>query len=81
VNILALYLAKRSQSAAKVQAILTEYGCHIKTRIGFHHTAEDSCAEDGIIILQIAGGRELSDELLRKLIALEGIQAKYVDFA
>jgi len=81
MNIVALHIAKRSLSAAKVQAILTEYGCHIKTRIGFHHTAEDSCAEDGIIILQIAGGKDVSDKLLKNLVALEGIQAKYVDFS
>ncbi len=80
MNIVAIKVANRSTSAAKVQQLLTQYGCYIKTRIGFHHTAEDHCAEDGLIILQMVGGCEVTDELIAKLNVLEQVQAKYVAF-
>lgn len=77
---LAINVANRSASASLVQHILTQYGCHIRTRVGFHHTAQDSCAEDGLIILQMECGSELCDELLAQLNSLDRVQAKYIRF-
>jgi len=80
LSVVAINVANRSSSASLVQHLLTQYGCHIRTRVGFHHTAEDHCAEDGLIILQLSGGSIVSDELLEKLNALERVQAKYIRF-
>jgi formate dehydrogenase alpha subunit len=52
--ILGIQLEQRIETATSVQSILTEYGCFITTRIGLHQTAEDSCSEKGLIILELA---------------------------
>ncbi|MBS3872399.1 MAG: hypothetical protein KGZ92_01975 [Firmicutes bacterium] len=78
--VLAINVANRSASASAVQHILTQYGCHIRTRVGFHHTSQDSCTEDGLIILQMDGGVAVCDELLAELNSLEKVQAKYIRF-
>lgn len=78
--ILAINIANRSASALSVQHLLTQYGCYIRTRVGFHHTAQDSCTEDGLIILQMDGGASVCDKLLAELNSLEKVQAKYIRF-
>ena len=69
----------RSSEAAKVQDILTEYGCNIKVRLGLDQISEDFCANDGLIILEVDGKDEDLKALVNKLNELNYIQAKMIE--
>ena len=69
----------RSSEAAKVQDILTEYGCNIKVRLGLHEVSKDFCANDGLIVLEVEGKDEELNGLVGKLNELNYIQAKMIE--
>jgi hypothetical protein len=77
-TVMIILLKQRSASAVKVQELLTEYGCSIRTRLGLHEVEENSCSDEGLIILQLCGSDEHVQELEQKLNALEGVKAKTV---
>ena len=76
-NIMTLILNNRIKNAVKLQDVLTESGCIIKTRLGLHE-AGDACTNEGLIILQLAGSAEEIEALERKLNAVEGVKAQNV---
>ncbi|MBP1635405.1 MAG: hypothetical protein H6Q10_1979 [Acidobacteria bacterium] len=78
--IMALHLTDRFQQAAKVQALLTEYGSHIKTRIGLHRTEELGTAQ-GIILLELVGDEPGWRQLGQRLRGIEGVEVQEVVFA
>ena len=63
--ILGFVLHQRVKSAAKVQELLTAYGCEINTRIGLHVASADTCSPQGLILL------EFRDEAEQKAEAFE----------
>lgn len=69
IYIMAIKLENRKDSATLVQNILTRYGCFIKTRLGIpYHNEDESCANSGLIILEIINQDvifDLKDELLQ----------------
>lgn len=69
---------KRKKEAVKVQQILTEWGCLIKTRLGIHEGVLDNCTESGTIFLELVGVQEKLEELNRKLNLLAGVTAKLI---
>lgn len=69
----------RVHHAEEVQKILTEYGCSIKARIGLHETGS-ICAPDGVLLLQMCAEKHVSEELITKLNALNGVTAKSMMF-
>ena len=52
-TILGVYVAQRTKQTAKVQKILTDYGCSIRTRIGLHEAFEGVCSSSGLILLEV----------------------------
>lgn len=79
--IMAVHVTDRLTKASQVQALLTEYGCNIKTRLGLHETGPDACSPNGILILELVNGAEACNELLQNLNAIDGIEAKLVAFS
>ena len=77
-QIMAVLVSHRSQQAPHLQEVLTQSGCIIKTRLGLHE-AGDVCAEEGLIILQLAGDKAAVEDLTAKLNAMEGITAKSLE--
>jgi len=69
----------RSHQAPKVQECLTRYGCNIKTRLGFHETSPEYCAEDGLVILELTGKKEENEQLKKELESLEGVTVQYLE--
>lgn len=67
-------LHKRSDTAVKVQEMLTTYGCSITTRIGLHETGS-CCSNDGLILLGLTGPQQERQELLAKLNDIPGVAA------
>jgi len=78
--ILGIHVTDRAKKAGDVQAVLTEYGCSIKTRIGLHEVSEQSCSTNGIILLEIFGDRAVADEIAGKLSAIDGIEVQQMVF-
>lgn len=69
-------ISHRNDAAAKVQAVLTGWGCLIKTRLGIHEGVQDNCTENGLLFLDLVGEEEKLQELERKLNVLKGVSAQ-----
>ncbi len=77
--IIGIRVNHRSTNAAKLQQMLTSFGCNIRLRVGLHETNENYCSDDGVIMLQVCGERDRIDEIMTKLNELDGICAKLMD--
>jgi hypothetical protein len=77
-NIMAVLIDKRMDCACKVQEILTQFGCNIKTRLGLHDTDENQCSNTGLIILELIGQDDKLDELNAELDSVQGVHAKKI---
>ena len=79
-NIIAVKVNGRTANAVKVQEILTKYGCHIKTRVGFHEVSDDECSMDGILIVQLMGEEKGIQDMFEALNNLDGVTPKKIEF-
>ena len=62
--IIGIQISNRIEEATKLQEILTNYGCLIKTRIGLHDMGEYKCLNYGIVLIQVIDKiNEIYDEL------------------
>ena len=78
--ILGIHVTDRLRHAGEVQKVFTEYGCNIKTRLGLHEVAEDYCAGEGVVLLELVGGPEVRRDMAAKLGAIEGIEVQEMVF-
>ncbi len=78
--ILGVHVTNRVKEVPKVQAILTEYGCSIRTRLGLHDADEKSCSPCGVILLELVGDVKRCGQLARKLARVEGVEVKKMAF-
>jgi hypothetical protein len=77
-HIMILLVAKRKETADRVQKTLTGWGCLIKTRLGLHDGVLDDCTNSGLIMLELVGDVKKHKELKRKLELLSGVNVKLV---
>lgn len=77
--VIGVRMDNRVANASSFQQALTKNGCKIKARLGLHEVSEDSCATDGLIILQPFGEKEEIEQLVLDLNKLEGVKAKWID--
>jgi len=75
-KVVLILIDKRTDAALKVQEILTENGCIIKTRLGVHETTK--CAEEGLIFLNVEGSENDVNELIKELDNVKRVSAKLV---
>ncbi len=80
IRLMGVLIKERQKVATKVQEILTEYGCSIKTRLGMHEATDDKCAPHGLIILELTGKANEMMEMEEKLNAIESVEAKNITF-
>ncbi len=78
--ILGVHVTSRAVQVPAVQALLTEFGCSIKTRIGLHHVDDNVCSPRGLILLEMFGDLETCRQLKTKLSALAGVDVKEMLF-
>ncbi len=78
--ILGVHITSRQVNATKVQQLLTEYGCSIKTRLGLHHVHDDFCSTSGLMLLHMCGDEKHCLELGDKLNAMPGISVQKMVF-
>ncbi len=69
----------RSTEAAKVQNILTEYGCNIKVRLGLHEVSKEFCANDGLVVLEVEGAATELGNMLSSLNEIAYVDAKLIE--
>lgn len=79
--ILGIHITGRVQHVPRVQDLLTQYGCSIKTRLGLHEVSADACSPNGLVLLEMAGAEAPIFELAEKLGAIEGIEVQKMIFA
>lgn len=75
-----VHIMERVTKAPDIQKILTEYGCHIKTRIGLHHVDENVCSPRGLILLEMYGDETQCQALYDKLAAVDGVEVQRMVF-
>ena len=78
--ILGVHITDRVQHATEVQAVFTEFGRGIKTRLGLHRVDANACSPAGLILLELCGEEARCDEMAAKLNAIEGVEAKKMVF-
>jgi hypothetical protein len=79
-NVMAILINQRSKKAVKMQEVLTKHGCLIKMRLGLHE-ADNVCAEDGLVLLQLTGENSEIEILKNDLNAIDGIKAKTMNIS
>ena len=77
--IVIISVEKRQEISAKVQKVLTEFGCIIQTRLGLHNSSKDSCSSIGLIILECLDNMEEVNKLNAELLKIDGIKVKVVN--
>jgi hypothetical protein len=77
--VMVILVDKRIEDALKVQGVLTEFGCIIKTRLGVHDGVGDSCSNTGLIILELVQKGTEHKKLKKKLNAIKGISTKQIE--
>ena len=75
-KIMGITIKKRKEKAVMFQAILTEYGSYVQTRLG---TIDPNSADGGIILLQLNCTDEIAIEMTQKLEAIDGILVSMMD--
>jgi hypothetical protein len=78
--ILGIHITDRLRRATAVQQVFTDYGCHIKTRLGLHETGADFCSPNGLVLLEVVAPDKTAKTLERKLAAIRGIEVKKMVF-
>ena len=80
-RVMLVLLDQRKKNAVQVQKILSEWGCLIRTRLGIHEGVLENCSEEGLIILELAGDKEMHEKLAERLNALPNVVAKLVEIS
>ena len=78
-HILGVHIHNRGENAVRVQQLLTEYGCNIKTRLGLHEV-ENANSPNGLVLLEMFGEEARCLELADKLDAIPGIEVQKMVF-
>ena len=76
-TILGVHVAQRTQHTAKVQKILSDYGCSIRTRIGLHEAGGGFCSPNGLILLEVVSQ---ASALAAALAKVPGVSVKKMVF-
>jgi hypothetical protein len=76
--ILGVHVTDRLKEAGPVQKVFTEYGSLVKTRLGLH---EIGASPEGLVLLEIVGGKTEWKAMVEKLQGIEGIEVKEMVFS
>ena len=76
-TILGVHVAQRTKHTAKVQKILSDYGCSIRTRIGLHEAGAGFCSPNGLILLEVV---DRAGALAAALAKVPGVSVKKMVF-
>jgi hypothetical protein len=77
--ILGIHITDRLREAVRVQGLLTQYGAHIKTRLGLHEI-EPGASPQGVVILEVVGDEQVRRSLASQLGAIDGVEVQQMVF-
>ena len=77
-TILGVHVAQRTKHTAKVQKILSDFGCSIRTRVGLHEAGDGACSPNGLILLDVV---DRAGVLAAALAQVPGVVVKKMIFA
>jgi hypothetical protein len=78
-TIFGVHITSRVDNVPAVQAVLTKYGCNIRTRLGLHDADSTSCSPSGLVIIDAFGAE--TEDFYRELSELKGVAVQRMDFA
>jgi hypothetical protein len=78
--ILGIHITDRLQHAVEVQKVFTEFGRHIKTRLGLHELDKSHNSPNGIVLIEWFGDEAKAHEMAAKLNAIAGVEVKQMVF-
>lgn len=76
-TILGVHVAQRTKHTAKVQKILSDHGCSIRTRVGLHDAGGGFCSPNGLILLEVVAP---ASALVSALEKVPGVTVKKMVF-
>jgi hypothetical protein len=79
-TVFGIHLPNRTDKAMELQKVLTNFGCLIKTRIGLHPVDQNSCANNGLIILEILSNSPEIDKFEAAIKQLPGVEFQKMVF-
>ncbi|MBN2468543.1 MAG: hypothetical protein JXD19_10370 [Deltaproteobacteria bacterium] len=78
--ILGVHVTDRIQHVGRVQEVLSQFGCYIKTRIGLHEASKNFCSPNGVILLEMLDDQSKIDEMTTMLNQIEGVEVQHMTF-
>ncbi len=75
-----IHVTDRITNVVKLQEFFSQYGCHIKTRIGLHDVTDDFCSPNGLILLELLDHPAAVNEMIAQLKELNGIEVQQMVF-
>jgi hypothetical protein len=78
--IFGIHVLDRSHHAVGVQAVLTEFGENIKTRLGLHELHEGASSPNGLLLIEFIGDKARAKAFAERLGAISGIEVKQMVF-
>jgi len=78
--IVGVHITNRVENVPSVQAVFTEFGCYIKTRLGLHEISEDKCSANGLVLIELLGDNGKIDAFVKALKAIKGVDVQSMTF-
>ncbi len=78
-TIFGVHISQRTENVPAVQALLTKYGCSIRTRLGIHDADSSSCSPSGLLLVDVFGPD--AEEFYAELSQQKGVDLQRMDFA
>lgn len=75
--VVGVHITDRVEHATHVQQVFTDFGKHIKTRLGLNDLGKGPA---GLILLEMVGNEKVADDLMKKLKKIEGVDTKKIIF-
>ena len=78
-TIFGIHVSQRVENVPAMQAVLTKYGCSIRTRLGMHDADNTSCSPSGLVLVDVFGAE--AEDFYKELQAVKGLDVQRMDFA
>ena len=78
--IFGIHVTDRGHHASGVQAVLTEYGENIKTRLGLHDVHDGYCSPNGLLVVEFLGDGVRADAFAKQISTIQGVEVKRMVF-
>jgi hypothetical protein len=77
-TIFGVHISHRTENVPAVQAVLSKYGCSIRTRLGLHDADSTSCSPSGLLLVDVFGPE--AEPFYMELSNLQGVDLQRMDF-